>query len=174
MCGGEAVHWLPGGNRGEVVARIWERMQPAEVMNWLFWNILFSHWYLDGKTYDWKLTFGGDLLYTNWKIFFGVFILKLCHDLHLFNPSLKERNRRERIDSVSWQSSNYLHILVPHKCSLTYEITLLGLHCFLTFLSHHHHLFFFFIISWYWAVLSKGTFYSHRNVWPCTVQYYSH
>lgn len=144
MCGGEAVHWLPGGNRGEVVARIWERMQPAEVMNWLFWNILFSHWYLDGKTYDWKLTFGGDLLYTNWKIFFGVFILKLCHDLHLFNPSLKERNRRERIDSVSWQSSNYLHILVPHKCSLTYEITLLGLHCFLTFLSHHHHLFFFF------------------------------
>lgn len=125
---------------------MWERMQPAEVMNWLFWNTLFSHWYLDGKTCNWKLTFGGGICCTPIGRFFLESSFWNCVRIYICLIRLWKKEIGERIDSVSWQSSNYLHILVPHKCSLTYKITLLGLHCFFTFLSHHHHLFFHYIM----------------------------
>ena len=120
-------------------------------MYWLssFWNTFFSLSYLNGNTYDWKLTFGGICYKPIWR-YFGVFIFKLYQfilDLICFWTKViwaKELILQD--DSIQIICVYYW----PHKCNLTQNC--IAWPTSLPYLLKPLLLFFF--ISCYWAVLT--------------------
>lgn len=104
-----------------------------------FWKTWFSLWYLNNKTQCLKAHFGGRFAMNLFEDFFPDSSFWNCVMIYTCLIWLWGHGIWGKELILQGDSIQIIHIYYwPHKCSLTYTIALLGLHCFLPFQSHHY------------------------------------